>query len=437
MRKLAITIALLLAITIVSAVPTLSNPTPPSGSTITGNASTTFNIEGNQTLMNGILLWNGVYKPSLLQTGNLNCSGSQCSAPYDMSAETEVTHFFQFSADGANSATYTITINRPPMQPTNCAAMGYNETALELSCDPGETDISHYMVYRNNDAGVDTGNSSQFVTNTTLPYIDGFLTTLEDYYYKVIAVDTIGQVSPSSTEFSGVVLDTTPPSVPLFIPSSPANFSNNTFQLNITYQENVSLYIYSGPTLVDSFQCVFSCLWNKTLANGTYLFDFEAYDASENMRTDPWQVAINQIENLTLNVTMLQSVAYTRSVIKGSVLPGDYFLVNYTWSMFPFNCLNVRLTDIVGSSTTIDVTTDSQPTMFCAADYNPVTRDVVGSPTYAVVNLTNANSTQNVQCPDSSTTMDTAYSTLLKIPVPLSALADQYTFTFSYDAQNC
>lgn len=426
--------ALLLSAYAVLAVPTLSNPTPPSGSTINGNSTTVFAIQGNQTLFNGVLLFDGVFRDSLDgSSGTLNCVGLACSATYDISSDSEGIHFYQFSVDGGNSAVFTITINRPPSQPIGCNAAGYNESTLNVSCAPGESDIQYYQIYRNDDAGVNIGNASQFIGNFTLAYLDGFLQTGEDYFYIVVAVDTSGLVSPPSTEFSGVVLDMTPPAPPLFNPPSPAFFNTNSFTLNITYQENVSLFIYSGPTLVDAFPCNGFCQWNESLSNGTYTFRFEAFDPFGNMRSDPWTVWINQNPNETMNITSLEYYSFTKSWIRQSILPGGYWLIRYNWTMYPWNGILFNMTDIQGFVDVIDITSESQPIFFCENDYDPMTQDIIGFPVYNVVPMTNTGSMVDLRCPDTNPTIRTSFSSILKIPTPIDAQSDNYGYTLGID----
>jgi len=99
-------------------------------------------------------------------------------------------------------------LDLPPEAPggVNIEVPPYGEK-LYLSWDANtESDINAYRIYRSLTAGFTEGGDNYIVTKThpVTAYSDGGLINGEKYYYKIVAVDDMGNTSGASAEASGV-----------------------------------------------------------------------------------------------------------------------------------------------------------------------------------------------------------------------------------------
>ncbi|MEW5691845.1 MAG: fibronectin type III domain-containing protein [Candidatus Hydrogenedentota bacterium] len=122
-----------------------------------------------------------------------------------------------FNVSGYSSTiTGTAGGNAPPSSPTGLNVLGVTDTAVILDwADNTEADLSGYFIYKSTTSGsnytrvnTDTHNQSYYTVSN--------LTTNETYYFVVLAVDSTGLWSDTSSEVQGTPRppDTTPPSAP-------------------------------------------------------------------------------------------------------------------------------------------------------------------------------------------------------------------------------
>jgi fibronectin type 3 domain-containing protein len=100
----------------------------------------------------------------------------------------------------------------PPVQVTGLSVTPVSSTQLNLFWTANtEPDIHHYNVYRGTTAGftVTLGTTVPVAQPTTNSLSDVGLTASTNYYYKLSAVDTAGNIGPLSSERSGMTLAST------------------------------------------------------------------------------------------------------------------------------------------------------------------------------------------------------------------------------------
>jgi len=101
----------------------------------------------------------------------------------------------------------------PPSAPTGLSATAINGNQIYLDWDDNpEPDLDHYSVYRGQSSGFSVGLDSIVDNTTSSDFVDTGLSENMTYYYKVTAVDNVGNESDPSDEVSV----TTPPLVPEF-----------------------------------------------------------------------------------------------------------------------------------------------------------------------------------------------------------------------------
>ncbi|HSZ59624.1 MAG TPA: YDG domain-containing protein [Tepidisphaeraceae bacterium] len=142
--------------------------------------------------------------------------GGEGSTPYatnvttnsftDTSVTTGSTYYYQVTAVNAQGessrSTEVVAAIQPPPVPTNLqAASGIAQIALSWTASTG---ASSYNIYRGTSSGGQ--GASPYATNiSTNSFIDAGLTPGSTFYYKVTAVNSIGESSKSGEAFATVV----------------------------------------------------------------------------------------------------------------------------------------------------------------------------------------------------------------------------------------
>jgi fibronectin type 3 domain-containing protein len=102
----------------------------------------------------------------------------------------------------------------PPTAPQNLAASGALTSAqLSWTAATDNVGVVRYDVHRSTTAGFTPSASNRVATPAGTSYTDSGLAA-GTYYYKVIAEDAAGNLSPASNQASAQVGDTSPPSAP-------------------------------------------------------------------------------------------------------------------------------------------------------------------------------------------------------------------------------
>lgn len=129
---------------------------------------------------------------------------------------------FPISVEGppSNRASASFTDTTIPADPTGLAASAVEFDVINLTWDAnGESDLSHYIVQRADDAAftVNLVTLGLPTTNGTLlaPFVSSGLSEQTTYYYRVRAVDNSGNQSAGwSTSFAATPMDSTKPTDP-------------------------------------------------------------------------------------------------------------------------------------------------------------------------------------------------------------------------------
>src|SRR5437867_4444093 len=143
----------------------------------------------------------------------------------DSAVTNGVTYYYQVSAvnspgEGAKSNEASSTPNAPPppptppSAPTNLAATGGNAQVGLTWQAPGSnggSPITNYKIYRGTASG---GETLVATIGNQLSYSDGGLTNGVTYYYKVSAVNNVGEGPPSNEASATPTAPATPPGAP-------------------------------------------------------------------------------------------------------------------------------------------------------------------------------------------------------------------------------
>ncbi len=431
MKRMAILLTLLVLLTGVANALVLSNPSPTDGATLVGDGTEQFSVDTDAPAGLGTLwILNGVWTDY-----TMDCtSGTDCVVTPDLTTYSDLTNFLnRFVVDGFElpgfPSTNNFTIDRLPNVPTGVVATGVTETSLLVNWDDAvDVDVNEWDLERNGTI-VYTGNVSE--------YTDGGLVTGAVYSYRVLARDSIGQVSNWTAATTGVPTDMTPPTAPIITDPSPATYTTLTPTVTINYAENVDLKVYSGTTLIANLGNAASHAWNPTFAvDGTYMFHFEASDGAGNIRTDDYTLIVDSVIT-TASVDIADTLhligADDPIVVKGTALAdgGDYWIVSWNLSMYGGDFVRAIMADMVSASQNIDIDSESAPFIFCEEDYDATALDFDGSGnTYDVLN-TYDETVNALTCTDTDPTGEVQYTVYMKIPVPAGLTSD--TFDLSWD----
>src|SRR5205807_284987 len=122
----------------------------------------------------------------------------------DRAVPNDLTYYYQVSAtnaigEGPRSSEVSVTPATPPGAPQGLSATPGDAT-VSLTCSPpvpnGGSPITNYKIYRGNSSG---GESFHIETGNVLAYSDTGLSNGVTYFYKVSAVNAVGE-GPMSTE---------------------------------------------------------------------------------------------------------------------------------------------------------------------------------------------------------------------------------------------
>lgn len=419
-KTIIVAIIAIIAAMAVIALPGISQRIPIDGTALQGNASELFLITStNETLTSG-----SVYIDSVEQT--MNCSGATCSKTVNMLfMPNNSSHNFFFVLNslimpGIN----TFIIDRIPTAPVNLSATGVTETSIQLTWNANpENDIQHYRL----------GRDGIFLANvTTTNYLDIALPTGIQQNYTLQAVDGRDQASTTVTA-SAIPEDMTPPSLISLTPPTGTLFPTNPVQFEAIYDENVTLQVLTG-----GFPLVQQPLdENHTVtinfgANGSFYLVLNATDAAGNSLLTPYVVMVGP-NSTSINLTVLgiTGISDTCYGLKAVAFPtGDHWVIQCDYVYANIDNVTIRFDDMTGSLDTIDFTSESQPSAFCLVDYDGTTQDIVASPAFNVINVTNVFGSTVFNCPDTNPSSAVAYSVVLKIPVPLGQVADTYALVY-------
>jgi len=401
--------------------------TPADGSTIPGDMTELFDMEVNETVTSSFLYLNGAGPYAMTFAGN------RTNTVRDTLVLSEgFTYPLYYVTNGHISPTYTFYLDKFPVAPTwGGSPYASGETSVDLDWnDNSEADIASYNVYRN---GSNIGSSA------TSDYTDNTVVVGEVWSYTVTAVDAIAQEGVASSAQVVLIQDSTPPVVPTISLPSPATYTTLTPSVNLSYGENVSLQVWSGSTMIQNLGYCVACQWNPTFtSDGTYMFEFRAYDASSNGRNTSYTLIVDSVAT---NVTVYVADAIhliggdSPIVVKGTALsttPNDYWLLAWDLSMYGGDYIRTTLADMSSASQTIDVTGDSAPFTFCSEDYDSMAIDFDGTGnTYNVENTYNEG-VNALTCVDTDPTGETAYRVYKKIPVPGGLTVDQFVLDYEH-----
>jgi hypothetical protein len=401
--------------------------TPVNGSTIPGDMNELFNLDVNETVTSSFLYLNGAGPYAM------TFSGMTANTTRDTVVLTEGAWYpFYFVTNGYISPTYTFYLDKVPLAPTwGGSPYTSGETFVDLDWnDNAEADIASYNVYRN---------GSNIGSSPTSDYTDNTVLVGEVWSYTVTAVDGIAQESPNSTAQVVLIQDSTPPAIPTISLPSPATYDTLTPTVNLSYGENVSLQVWSGSTMIQNIGWCVNCQWSPTFtSDGTYMFEFRAYDASSNQRNTSYTLIVDSV---AINVTVYVADAIhliggdNPIVVKDTALstvPNDYWMLAWDLSMYGGDYIRSTLDDMVSASQTIDVTGDSQPFTFCDEDYDSVNIDWDGTGSVYNVENTYNEGVNALTCIDTDPTGETQYRIYMKINVPGSLTSDQFDLDFEH-----
>lgn len=130
------------------------------------------------------------------------------------------TYYYKISAVNRNNAESPLTISvsaKPiniyaPVTPKRLIISAYNRSdsiGVKLSWNPSaDSDILGYKIYRSTSTGFNADSLNYLNFTTNIFYIDTKqIRLLTNYYYKIIAVDKGGLISPSTSEATDFVLN--------------------------------------------------------------------------------------------------------------------------------------------------------------------------------------------------------------------------------------
>jgi hypothetical protein len=152
------------------------------------------------------------------------------------------------NANGTSTATTSVQVATAPTAPGSFTVGSPTTSTLSLawaSSTPNNgATISFYAVYR----GTSSTTITTFIaTTTSQSYVNSGLATSTTYWYDVVAQDSVGNVSASSTNASATTLSGITPAITSFTASSSVVATNGTSTLSWTVSGATSLSI--SPTI--------------------------------------------------------------------------------------------------------------------------------------------------------------------------------------------
>jgi chitodextrinase len=180
----------------------------------------------------------------------------------------------------------------PPTAPANLTATnGFGQVQLSWNASTDNIGVAGYNVYRSATAGF-TPSSGNLIAQTV-----GLTTTFTNsvvagnYYYRVLASDAAGNLSPSSNEVLGTSQsDTTAPTVALTAPADNATVSGSV-SITANASDNIAVAgvsFFSNGDLIgaEDTTAPYSVSWiTSTNSNGSYVLTAVARDSSGNQTT--------------------------------------------------------------------------------------------------------------------------------------------------------
>ncbi len=205
--------------------------------------------------------------------------------------------------------TPSIPDSEPPTAPTNLAATnGFGQVQLNWNASTDNIGVAGYNIYRSTSAGF-SPSASNLIAQTV-----GLTTTFTNnvaagnYYYRVLARDVAGNLSPSSNEVLGTSQsDTTAPMVALTAPADNTTLSGS---VNVTANATDNIAVagvsfFANGVLIGSEDTTapYSVSWNtSTNPNGSYILTAVARDSSGNQTTSNSQTVTVQNSPSTLGL---------------------------------------------------------------------------------------------------------------------------------------
>jgi hypothetical protein len=185
------------------------------------------------------------FNPSTLSSGFTKNSPATSNATITITTLSYVNNIIYITAtDASNSSIYTTNViyiekrypasldldnpPGPPSPPTELTATGKPGSILLAWNANSEADFDHYEIWK----GTSSGGETFFCNNSSNSYVDINVSQGNTYYYKVKAVDRVGNKSDFSNEASASPLPTDVDIVP-GPPSTPQNVTATGVELGI------------------------------------------------------------------------------------------------------------------------------------------------------------------------------------------------------------
>ena len=162
-----------------------------------------------------------IYRGTVLNgwMDHLNSISKDSTSYTDSAVINDTTYYYQISAkdNAGNASTRTTQVKAtplapdttPPATPTNVSATAMTGLVYIAWDSNSEPDLDYYIIYRNTNEGYNPS-TNDIIISINQPithYLDTIgLVPFTNYYYKVSAVDTVGNVSMSSNQASVVTL---------------------------------------------------------------------------------------------------------------------------------------------------------------------------------------------------------------------------------------
>ena len=419
-RIICLTLLFFALMNIVFALPAIVSQVPVNSSVLQGNSSESFMVQLNETATSASVYIDGIEQV-------MGCMGVVCDKTVNMAFMTDnVTHGFFYVANSIIFPSSAFIIDRIPSTSSNFSAVGVTETGIQIVWNANtENDIQHYRITRNN----------LFLVNTTSTgYLDTGLPTGIQQNYTVQAIDGRDQASAVASA-NAIPEDMTPPSLISLTPATGTLFPANPITFEAVYDENVTFQVLTGgfPLVQQGLDENHTVTINFG-ANGSFYLVLNATDAAGNSLLTPYVVMVGpnttSINLTVLGITGISDVCY--GIKTDAFAVGDQWILRCDLVYSGLDNLTVRFDDMLGSLDSIDFTLESQPTAFCLADYDSGTQDIVASPAFNVINVTNVFGTTVHDCPDTNPSSAVTYSVIWKIPVPLGQVPDTYALVYQW-----
>jgi hypothetical protein len=171
------------------------------------------------------------------------------------------------------------------------ASTDLTRITLQWAPSVDDTVIANYNVYRSTTQNFPlAGNWFAHSAGTT--YIDPVALAGTTYYYKVVAVDGVGNVSAPSNEASATIpRDTIPPTVTVTGPAEGATVSGTAVLLEAAAADDravigVLFFVDGAPVIPEDTTAPYALAWNsQTIGDGTHVVTARASDGAGNSTT--------------------------------------------------------------------------------------------------------------------------------------------------------